>query len=121
MPGLDTTEQFAAHFGEYSSLRSAAEPMDRAKEEVLAPSAFPREHWRQIWSTSSLERLNKELNRRCRVVGIFPNEASVMRLAGSVLIDAHDEWQASERRYFSLESMAKQAPSDSTPALVETS
>ena len=73
MPGLDTTEQFAAHFGGYSSLRSAAEPMDRAKEEVLAPSAFPREHWRQIWSTNSLERLNKELNRRCRVVGIFPN------------------------------------------------
>ncbi|MDA8373160.1 MAG: IS256 family transposase [Actinomycetota bacterium] len=90
-----------------SKFDKAAKLMDGAKEEVLAFSAFPREHWRQIWSTNSLERLNKELKRRCRVVGIFPNEASVMRLAGSVLIDAHDEWQASERRYFSLESMAK--------------
>ena len=104
-----------------SKFDKAAKLMDGAKEEVLAFSAFPREHWRQIWSTNSLERLNKELKRRCRVVGIFPNEASVMRLAGSVLIDAHDEWQASERRYFSLESMAKLAGSNSTPALVETS
>ena len=54
------------------------------------------------------------------MVGIFPNEASVMRLAGSVLIDAHDEWQASERRYFSLESMAKLAGPNSTPALTES-
>ena len=59
MPGLDTTEQFAAHFEGYSSLRSAAEHMDGAKEEVLAPSAFPSEHWRQIWSTNSLERLTR--------------------------------------------------------------
>ena len=55
-------------------------------------------------------RLNKELKRRCRVVGIFPNEASVLRLAGSVLIDVHDEWQAAERRYFSEASMAKLFP-----------
>ena len=104
-----------------SKFDKAAKLMDGAKEEVLAFSAFPKEHWRQIWSTNSLERLNKELKRRCRVVGIFPNEASVMRLAGSVLIDAHDEWQATERRYFSLESMAKLAPSDPTPALTESS
>ena len=104
-----------------SKFDKAAKLMDGAKEEVLAFSAFPREHWRQIWSTNSLERLNKELKRRCRAVGIFPNEASVMRLAGSVLIDAHDEWQASERRYFSLESMAKLADPTSTPALAEIS
>ena len=54
-----------------------------------------------------LERLNKELKPRCRVAGIFPNEASVVRLAGSVLLDIHDEWQAAERRYFSESSMAK--------------
>ncbi|MDA8386150.1 MAG: transposase [Actinomycetota bacterium] len=90
------------------------------RRRCAAFSAFPKEHWRQIWSTNSLERLNKELRRRCRVVGIFPNEASVMRLAGSVLIDAHDEWQASERRYFSLESMAKLAGPGSTPVLTES-
>jgi transposase-like protein len=78
-----------------------------AKEEVLAFSAFPRAHWRQIWSTNPLERLNRELKRRCRVVGIFPNEDAVTRLAGCVLLDIHDEWQAADRRYFSEGSMAK--------------
>lgn len=87
----------------------AAELMDEAKEELLAFSPFPRAHWRQIWSTNPLERLNKELKKRCRVVGIFPNEAAVTRLAGSVLLDIHDEWQAAERRYFSEGSMAKLA------------
>jgi putative transposase len=84
----------------------AAALMHTAKPEVLAFSAFPRAHWRQVWSTNTLERLNKELKRRCRVVGIFPTEASVIRLATAVLIDLHDEWQASERRYFSETSMA---------------
>ena len=81
--------------------------MREAKEEVLAFTAFPSEHWRQIWSTNPLERLNKELKRRCRVVGIFPNEASVIRLGGAVLLDVHDEWVSAERRYFSEASMAK--------------
>ena len=78
-----------------------------AKEEVLAFSSFPRAHWRQIWSTNPLERLNRELKRRCRVVGIFPNEDAVTRLAGCVLLDIHDEWQSADRRYFSEGSMAK--------------
>ncbi len=85
----------------------AAGLMREAKEEVLAFSSFPSEHWRQIWSTNPLERLNKELKRRCRVVGIFPNEASVIRLGGAVLLDVHDEWVATERKYFSEVSMAK--------------
>ena len=85
----------------------AAALMVGAKEEVLAFTAFPSEHWRQIWSTNPLERLNKELKRRCRVVGIFPNEASVIRLGGAVLLDVHDEWVSAERRYFSEASMAK--------------
>jgi hypothetical protein len=63
----------------------AARLMDEAKEEVLAFSAFPRAQWRQLWSTNLLERLNKELKRRCRVVGIFPTEAALVRLAGAVL------------------------------------
>jgi putative transposase len=84
--------------------------MTGAKEEVLAFTAFPSEHWRQIWSTNPLERLNKELKRRCRVVGIFPNESSVIRLGGAVLLDVHDEWVSAERRYFSEASMAKLYP-----------
>jgi putative transposase len=81
--------------------------MDDAKAEVLAFAAFPREHWRKIWSTNPLERLNKEIKRRARVVGIFPNEAAVIRLIGAVLADTHDEWATDERRYLSEESMAK--------------
>jgi transposase-like protein len=65
------------------------------------------EHRPDAWLKITIERLNKELKRRCRVVGIFPNEGSVVRLAGAVLADVHDEWQAAERRYFSESSMAK--------------
>ncbi len=70
----------------------AGDLMVGSKEEVLAFTAFPSEHWRQIWSANPLERLNKELKRRCRVVGTYPNEASVIRLGGAVLLDVHDEW-----------------------------
>ncbi len=80
--------------------------MDDAKAEVLAFSTFPRAHWVKIWSTNPLERVNKEVKRRARVVGIFPNEASVIRLVGAVLADVHDEWQAGDRRYLSEGSMA---------------
>jgi putative transposase len=80
--------------------------MDQAKVEVLAFTAFPKAHWRKIWSTNPLERVNKEIKRRSRVVGIFPNPAAVLRLVGAVLIDMHDEWIAGDRRYLSEESMA---------------
>ena len=62
-------------------------------------------HWRQIWSTNPLERVNKEIKRRTDVVGIFPNPAALLRLAGHVLIEQHDEWDGADRRYFSEHSM----------------
>ncbi|WPD18843.1 IS256 family transposase [Thermaerobacter composti] len=80
-----------------------------AEDDVLAYMAFPAEHWRRIHSTNVLERLNRELARRCDVVGIFPNVAAALRLLGAVLEEQHDEWIAS-RKCFSPESMAKLAP-----------
>ena len=77
-----------------------------AETDVLAYYGFPVEHRRQIWSTNSLERLNREVGRRCEVVGIFPNRAALLRLSGAVLEEQNDEW-AVGRRYFSTESMNK--------------
>ena len=91
--------------------------MDEAKAEVLAFTAFPRAHWTKIWSTNPLERVNKEIKRRARVVGIFPNPAAVIRLVGAVLNDMHDEWQACERRYLSEASMALLYPDSDNGAI----
>ena len=81
--------------------------MIEAREDLLAFSSFPIGHWKKIWSTNPLERLNKEVKRRTDVVGVFPNPASLRRLAGAVLLEAHDEWAASDRRYLSETTMAE--------------
>jgi hypothetical protein len=70
----------------------------------------PRAHWSKTWSTNPLERVNKEIKLRARVVGIFPNDAAVIRLVGAVLADMHDEWRSNDRRYFSEASMALLKP-----------
>ena len=77
-----------------------------AKADLTAFADFPHAHWQKIWSTNPLERLNREVKRRTDVVGIFPNPASLLRLAACVLIEAHDEWQDNDRRYLSEASMA---------------
>lgn len=81
---------------------SVAALVREAEPDVLAYFAFPEPHRRQIRSTNPIERINKELRRRTRVVGIFPNDAAVVRLVGMLLVEQHEEWTAGDRRYFSV-------------------
>lgn len=75
-----------------------------AEEELLAFMAFPPEHWTKLRSTNPLERVNREIGRRSDVVGIYPNDRALLRLAGALLLEQNDEWLVM-RRYLSLESM----------------
>jgi putative transposase len=85
--------------------------LDDAESEVLAYMEFPKAHRVQIASTNPLERLNAEIKRRTNVVGIFPNDASIVRLVGALLLEQNDEWQL-QRRYMQLEGL--QTVSDNT-------
>ena len=104
------TEHVFTQFHEVVRMLTRSHPkvasmLEDAKNDILAFCEFPVAHWRQIWSTNPLERVNKEIKRRTDVVGTFPNPAALLRLAGHVLIEQHDEWDGADRRYFSEHSM----------------
>jgi putative transposase len=89
---------------QFTKNRAATLLLD-AETDILAYKSFPKEHWRRIHSTNMIERLNKEIKRRTKVVGIFPDQPAVIRPIGTLLMDYDDDWRASQRKYFSNESM----------------
>jgi len=107
-PNLAAARQQLAEIarGMQSRWPAAADLLRAAEDDVLAYMTFPEEHWTRIYSTNVLERLNREVKRRTDVVQVFPTDGSVVRLAGSVLMEIADEW-AIERHYFSQASMLR--------------
>ena len=89
--------------------------LEDAEADILAFYAFPAAHWRKLRSTNPLERFNKEIGRRTDVVGIFPDDRSLIRLAGMLCIEQNDEWLVG-RAYLSAESisMCLAGPADHT-------
>jgi putative transposase len=89
--------------------------LEAAEPDLLAFYRFPTEHWSKLRSTNPLERVNREIGRRSDVVGIFPNDAALIRLAGALLLEQNDEWLVG-RRYLSEASMQLAAsPTNSEP------
>ena len=85
-------------------LPKVAALLEEAEEDLLAFYSFPADHWAKLRSTNPLERVNREIGRRTDVVGIFPKDRSLIRLAASVVIEQNDEWLVG-RRYLSNHSL----------------
>src|SRR6185436_2944620 len=86
-------------------LGKVAALLEDAEADILAFYAFPSSHRRKLRSTNPLERFNKEIGRRTDVVGIFPDDRSLIRLAGMLCIEQNDEWLVG-RAYLSAESIS---------------
>jgi len=87
---------------EHRGYPKAANTVERFKLDLLNYRASPKDHWKKIRTTNGLERINKELKRRTRVVGAFPNDESFMRLAVSILMDINEEWLTG-RKYLTMD------------------
>src|SRR5207237_3615022 len=83
--------------------------LEEAEEDLLAFYSFPPDHWAKLRSTNPLERVNREIGRRTDVVGIFPNDRALLRLAAMVVIEQNDEWLVG-RRYLSAHSLEPLLP-----------
>ncbi len=107
-PDAETAHKTFRHVAEQMRARwpKLAAFMDNSEHDVLAYMGFPAQHRTKLHSTNTLERLNKEVKRRADVVGIFPNEQSIIRLIGAVLLEQNDEWQT-QNRYMQIEGMAE--------------
>ena len=105
----DSAEQARGLLGEAlqrlgKPLPKIAALLEQAEEDLLAFYVLPPDHWSKLRSTNPLERFNREIGRRTDVVGIFPNDRALIRLAASVVIEQNDEWLVG-RRYLSNHSL----------------
>ena len=99
----DRLSEAVAHLD--GRLGKVAGMLEDAEADILAFYAFPSSHWRKLRSTNPLERFNKEIGRRTDVVGIFPDDLALIRLAGMLCIEQNDEWLVG-RGYLSAESIS---------------
>jgi putative transposase len=99
---------------------NVARLLEDAAEELLVFYSFPRAHWPKLRSTNPLDRVNKEIDRRSDIVGIYPNDQALIRLAGMLLLEQAEEWFV-QRRYLSDSSIRQLLAPETAPGTASTS